>query len=188
MPEVVKEPLEVTPEGGGTPEIVPTPEVKPGESTDPALLLSSLKEEREKRRELQAQLELKEQELLQAKQGNDGADGTEVTALQTQINVLTETLAMKDLVEANPSLKGKEVEFKEFRKTYPGVAIDAVAKLFISENGLTTTARKGLESVGGGGGQPPKEGMSVEDIETLRKTNWRKYQKLLRAGKIKVST
>lgn len=160
---------------------------EPGSQTPPELLLKSLKEERAEKAELKKTISNLQTELTALKQGGENTGNQDVKQLQEQINGLTETLALKDLVETQPLLKGHETEFKEFQKLYPGVDMAAAAKLFISEKGLApNTQRKGLEPLGGGHRQPPKEGLSPEEITNLRTTNYRLYSKLVREGKIKV--
>lgn len=189
MEEVVKNPEEVTPEGGVETVTPTTPETKPGEHTDPALLLKSLQKEREEKRRLEAELEAAQQALL-GLGGEASPDGSsdEGRVLQSQIDVLNEKLVLKETVEKFPVLKGNEADFLEFRKTYPGVAFENIAKLYISEKGLDDgkKTRKGLEPVSGGSRAPVQAALSVEDIEDLRKNDYRRYQKLLREGKIKI--
>lgn len=184
--EVVKDPSEVTPDADGAPAGAPITDPEPGEKTDPKLLLKSLQDEREKKKLLEKQLADKEQELLEAREGTEGVSSAKVEKLQGQIDVLNETLSLRDIVDAQPLLKGHESEFNEFRKAYPGVDMAAAARLFISEKGLAPATRKGLEPNGGGPRVPLKEGLSAEDVEDLRKNDHRKYSKLVREGKIKL--
>ncbi len=163
-----------------TPAVVVPDDTLPGEKTPPHLLLKSLQEERDKVTKLEGELKIAKE--------NGGASSPEVQQLQSQINDLNETLAVRDVVDANPVLKGKEADFKEFRKSYPGVSIEAAAKLYVSEKGLGSTARKGLEQHTGGTREVPKQGYTAEDIADLRKNNWKLYQKLLREGKIVVQS
>jgi hypothetical protein len=184
-PVVVKDPAEVTPTGEDVVVTTP-PDPLPGEKTDPVLLLDSLQKERDKRKTAEDALAQAKADLLKAQEGNGTASKEEVETLQGQIDVLTENLALKDLVEAHPVLKGHESEFTEFCKAYPGVTKDAAVKLFISEKDLEPTKRKGFAPVTGGPREPLKEGYSAEEIADLRKNDFRRYSRLVREGKIKV--
>lgn len=156
-------------------------ESQAGSKTDSALLLKSLHEEREKRREL-------EQRLLEKEaQPEPDAFSDEGKVLKHEIDSLKESIVLKDLQEKHPALKDKSSEFDEFRKDYPGVSLEKVSKLFLVEKDLLEQPeRKGLEKTTGGARNVPPVGMSTEDITQLRTTNFRKYLKLVQEGKIKV--
>ncbi len=153
-----------------------------GSKTDSALLLKSLQEEREKRRELE--------QILAEKQTVPEPDifSDEGKILKDEISQLKESIALKELKDKFPALKDKSSEFDEFRKEYPSVPLEKVSKLFLAEKDLldTTPERKGLEKQSGGGRTVPQAGMSVDDISKLRQTNFRKYLELTKAGKINV--
>lgn len=160
-----------------------------GEKTDSALLLKSLQEEREKRREAEAEkLRLEEQLLAKNTLDDDDVFSDEGKALQHQIVSLNEKLELREVGEKYPVLKDKVSEFNEFRKNYPNIGMEKIAKLFLSENDLTetVTVRKGLEPVSGGSRQAPQTGMSSDEVSNLRNTNFRKYSQMVREGKIKV--
>lgn len=150
-----------------------------GSKTDSALLLESLREEREKRRELEQKLQEKELESPEV-------FSDEGKALQKQILALQEEVKLKDAIGKFPALRDKADEFTEFKKLYPGVGTDQVAKLFLVENNLleTTPPRKGLEKTTGGSRIAPKTGISKEDVETMRTTNFRKYMQMVKDGKL----
>ncbi len=156
-----------------------TPQEVAGSKTDSALLLESLREEREKRRELEQKLQ--EKELDSPEVFSD-----EGKALQKQILALQEEIKLKDALAKFPALKDKTDEFAEFKKSYPGVGTDQVAKLFLSENNLieAPAPRKGLEKTTGGSRIAPKTGISKEDVESLRTTNFRKYMQMVKDGKL----
>ncbi len=158
-------------------------EVQAGSKTPPNLLLESLQEEREKRRKA-------EQALIdyQNTQGSDDVFSDEGKALQQKIDSLNEKLELKEIREQFPVLKDKSSEFSEFRKDYPGIGLEKVAKLFISENNLVEApaTRKGLERSSGGGRIPVDTGQSEEDVAKIRTENPRKYREMLKEGKIRI--
>lgn len=168
---------------------------KPGEKTDPALLLESLKDEREKRR-LAEDAKIKAEADLQALQdalasGDQLSEEgkvlkSQITTLEEQIASLNQDKVFSNLQVKYPALKDKAPEFTEFKKNYPGVGDEEVAKLFLSENNLLVTppTRKGLEQPSGGGRTPQSQGLTVAEVGDLRKNNFRQYLKLVREGKI----
>lgn len=187
----VNQPAPVSDEPVVTQDVTP----KPGEKTDPALLLESLQDEREKRRiaeekEQAARDEIARLEVeLQAKNTPDNdMYSDEGKTLHDQIVTLNEKIEVKELREKFPVLKDKQSEFNEFRKGYPNVDLEKIAKLFLSENGLLDegTPRRGLEPAAGGQRTAPNTGMSEEDVKNLRETNFRKYSQMVREGKIKI--
>jgi hypothetical protein len=163
-------------------EIAVEPEVKAGDKTEPNLLLKSLKEEREKRRILEAELEkanLEKQDVITEAFSDEGK------LLEKQIKVLNETIALKDLSLTYPAITDKRSEFDEFRKDYPGISLDKVAKLFLVENDLLESPkpRMGLEKSTGGGRTAPQTGMTLKEFDGLRTSNFRKYKQILQSGK-----
>ena len=174
----------------------PVPQELPGSKTDSALLLASLKEEREERRREQERARQLEEELLAIKNANTEAESEEGRLLQSQIKELgkkIETIEEQSTLSAlesqYPALKDKRGAFDDFRKDYPRTSLTKVAKLFLSEEGLieSPTPRKGLEEATGGSRMPASAGMSVEDVKTLRETNYKAYMKAVQEGKIKLS-
>jgi hypothetical protein len=180
-PEDIKLPTESTVDETTTDTVVePRETSEPGAKTDPTLLLKSLKEEREKRRKLEEQIE-----LLQTPKEAFSDEGK---LLESKIKELDEKIALNDTIALFPALKDKSSEFTEFKKDYPGVAVDKLAKLFLAEKELLDTApdRKGLEPASGGVRTPPKTGLTSEEVGDMRMNNHRKYMKLLHEGKIKL--
>jgi len=168
---------------------VPTgeaPQPQAGEKTDSALLLKSLQEERDRRRELEVQL----QELSQVPTDNYMSDdevSSKVNALQKRLDSLEEEKSTLEVTAKYPALKDNLDAFNEYKKEYPRHKLENVAKLFLSENDLLDSIpRKGLEPVNGGQRQAPQAGMTVEDVKTLRETNFKKYSKMLQEGKINI--
>ena len=107
--------------------------------------------------------------------------------LESKISSLEDQLALKDLQTTYPDLKGLSNEFNEYRKDYPKHKLENVAKIFLQEKGLLETPiRKGLEKPTGGPRTPISSGMTVDEIKSLRETNFRLYQDMLMKGQIKV--
>lgn len=160
----------------------------PGAKTEPELLLKSLQEERDKRREL-------ETELAKLKEVPDPLVeiySEEGKALQAEIRQIKGALAssqtetkLSKLQNEFPALKDKEIEFKSFISDpeNTGISIERAAKLFLAENNLLQApARKGLEKPTGGVRAPTKVGMTPEEIDELRVSNFQEYSKRIRAG------
>lgn len=178
----------VIPPAGGQP-------VVPGTKTDPALLLQSLQDERDKRRlaeDAKATVEAELQRLKDALASGDTSSEEskilkeQITGLQGQITEITTENTLKDLQVKYPALQGKVSEFKEFRKTNPAGSEESALKVFLAENNLfeTPAPRKGLEVPSGGGRTNTPTTMTHAEVADLRKNNFRLYTKLLREGKI----
>lgn len=173
-------------------EALPTQAVvtptQPGEKTDPALLLKSLQEEREKRRVAEEALE----KALTSNTPSEDVFSDEgkaivdkyVKPLEQTIESLQDQLALKDVHAAYPALKDLTGEFETFRQEYPRHKLENVAKLFLSEKGLLDAPRKGLEKVTGGPRVPVSTEPTAEDKKNLRMNNPRKYEEMLRKGLI----
>lgn len=185
-----------------TPELAPeaiTPAVKapeevitpaPGNKTDPNLLLESLQKEREKRRQLEEELETIKSSTPSEEAFSDEGKLLEkkISQLQSELGEIRQDSAKKDLQIAHPELKDKWTEFEEFR-TLPdnkGMSLRTAAKAYLVENGMFDTQRKGLEKPTGGVRTPLTSGMNAQDVENLRKNDFRKYEKLLMEGKLKI--
>jgi hypothetical protein len=85
-----------------------------------------------------------------------------------------------------PSLKDIRPEFDEYRKKYPLVELESIARLFLSENGMLNQKRKGLERPTGGDKTPVVSGMTSQEAESLRKNSGKKYRDMLKKGQIKI--
>lgn len=198
MTEVVKEQAPTQPAGSETLQtqepaavVTATQATQPGEKTDPALLLKSLQEEREKRK--------RAEEALKVLESNQVPSDTEVYSdegkaivdkfvkpLEREIQTLREQSELKDVYATYPDLKGLSSEFDEYRKDYPRHKLGNIAKLFLNEKGLLESPRKGLEKTTGGPRTPVQTGMTAEDVKNLRTNNPRKYEDMLRKGLIDI--
>lgn len=166
----------------------------PGSKTDPALLLISLKEEREKRRDMEGKIKELEEQLLSSTpvEEEHSHEGMllqkEIQALKSELSGLKEGFIKKDVLMDYPILKDKWSEFEEFCQDSEnkGMGIKTAAKVFLIENGFSVAPRKGLEKPTGGDKTPKPSGMTTEEVKILRETNFRKYQDMLNKGQINI--
>lgn len=189
---------EVVNEGQLTPDPIPTeavvevvPEIKPGEKTDSALLLKSLQEEREKRRQAEADLEAERIRNSQP-QGQVVSDegkllDTKISALESELRVSRQEREMTSVQTKFPAIEDKREEFEQFIADNPGMRLETAAKAFLVENDLLEPVqpRKGLEAAGGGGRAPVPTGMTPEEIDALRVNNYNEYARRIRTGTLK---
>lgn len=166
----------------------------PGSKTDPALLLKSLQEEREKRVDLESQIDDLKQQLSDASNSPDifsdegKALSGKIKTLEGELSSVKGDLARKDILIEYPIIKEKSEDFEKFI-TDPenkGMSLKTAAKAFLIENGLLDIPRKGLERPTGGPRTPTSQKLSTEDIKHLRETNFKKYQEMLEKGLIEV--
>lgn len=135
----------------------------------------------------------KEIEILKAQRSDDDLDGetdSKIAELRIELREIKEQGQMDKLLESYPVLRDKRQEFDDFREEYPGISVDKVAKLFISEKELDTktSKRKGLEVAKGGQRVAPQSGkMSSTDVKRLRETNFKEYMKLIKNGKVEIA-
>lgn len=179
-------------------EVVPP--VQPGSKTEPAELLKSLQEEREKRRLAEEKAKLAEEELNTIKSSvpsESEAWSDEGKVLESKIKSLTSELSevkgeltKKDILIANPQLKEVWQEFEDFRQDpeNKGMNMRTAAKAFLTEKGMLEPKRKGLEAPTGGPKTTPSfETMTADEAKHLRETNYRKYQEMLKKDQIKIA-
>lgn len=194
LKEEVQEPL---PEP--TTDLDQEEDLKAGDKTNPNLLLKSLKDEREKRRELEAREKLlaEELELIKSSTSSDeeiySDEGKvlqkKMKGLEVEVASLRKESAKKDLLIQHPILKEHLEAFEEYQNSpdNKGMSIKTAAKAFLIEKGLMETKRFGLERPTGGDKQPSMSGeMTSADAELLRTTNFRKYQEMLMKGQLKI--
>lgn len=167
-------------------ETVVEPAPLPGEKTESVKLLESLQKEREKRRELETELE-----NLRNQPTADAYSSDEARLLKAEIDRIARELEsnkqndqLKSLQTSYPALKDKGSEFQEYLENNKGMRLEVAAKAFLVENNLfeNPTPRKGLERETGGTRVQPKQGRTEEEVAELRKTNYRKYEQELRKG------
>ena len=174
------------------PEETSKPAPQAGSKTDPNLLLASLKEEREKRKLLEEELEtLKSSNLSEEEVVSDEGRilAGKIKTLEASLDEIRSESAKKDVLIANPILKEKWNEFEEFRSDpeNKGMNLRTAAKAFLVENGLIDVPRKGLERPTGGTKTPlPSGTMTAQEAENLMKNDFKKYQDLIRKGQLKI--
>lgn len=170
-----------------TEEPIITPQ--PGEKTDPALLLKSLHEEREKRRVAEAEAD-RLRTLQDTSQGDMSDEGkhllSKISALETEIEQRKHAEALSTLQTEYPALKDKLADFQDYLAAHETIPMEIAAKAFLVDNNLIAQPRKGLERTTGGSRAPQSTGMTPEDIDTLRTTNYREFKRKLQAGELKV--
>lgn len=167
------------------------PPGKPGEKTDPALLLESLKIEKEKRRLSDEKARLAEEKLNELESSNlseevESDEGkaldSKISQVESKLKTLEKDNLKKDVLIANPVLKEHLSEFEDYLEEpdNKGMNIKTAAKAFITERGLVTTPRKGLEKTTGGDKTAPSTpGMTADEAANLRKTDFKRYQQMI---------
>lgn len=169
-----------------------TKPVQAGDRTDPNLLLKSLREEREKVKRLEEEINTIKSSTLPEIEEAFSDEGklleTKIKNLESKLEILTSESAKKDLQNSNPVFKEKWEEFEAFRQDpeNKGMNLKTAAKAFLVEQEIYETPRKGLEKTTGGPRTPTSTGMTQEEVETLRTTNFRRYQELLKKGQLKI--
>lgn len=162
-----------------------------GSKTDPALLLQSLKEEREKRREAERRAKELEEQISSSTPTDEvySDEGktllSKIQGLETELSGYKTESTRKDVLREYPVLEDKWTEFNEYlaEPENAGMALKTAAKSFLIENGLSiTTKRKGLEKPTGGDKTPKPQGYTFEQMKNLRENDWDKYNKLLKEG------
>lgn len=192
-PAVPTEPVVVPP---ATPTVTPAP-VTPGSQTPPEALLAAVQEERRINALKDTEIARLQEELKNAgspsptvPEGDVFSDEGKIIVdkyvkpLEATIRSLTEQSTLKELIATNPILQSKAQEFADFRKANPEYKLEHAVSVFVSQQGIAQP-RKGLEDGRGGERTPTApEGMTTEEIERLRTTDYRGYQKALMEGKI----
>lgn len=107
-----------------------------------------------------------------------------VAPLQQEINLLQEQIALRDLQTQYPILRETAPEFAEFRRSYPGVKLEAAVKLFMSEKGLSQPPKPGLERPTSGDRTPPKTGMTLAELDDMRVNDARAYEAYIKNNPI----
>lgn len=159
-----------------------------GDLTPDRNLFAALEEERRMRRELETKLKQLENSAPQVDEDELSDEGRllkrHVDSMSDRVRSLEETLEFERTAAKFPELKEASDEFNEFRKEYPTISMEKVAKFFLAEKGVVKTERKGLEKPTGGSKEPVPVGMSKDDVKRLRETNPRRYNHLLKTGKL----
>lgn len=113
---------------------------------------------------------------------------TKISEVENELLTIKEERDLERLYSQYPLLREKASEFSEYRKAeHPRAKLESVAKLYLAEEGLLEPKRKGLENPTGGERAPMVTGMTAEEVEQLRKTNYKKYKEMLVNDQIKFS-
>lgn len=92
-------------------------------------------------------------------------------------------------LEQYPEIAGQENEFREFcmKPSRRGLEMDILAKAFLFDVDKAPAKKRSLLLSGGNGGSsaPKPKPMTADDAKLLRTTNPRKYNQLVKEGKIK---
>jgi len=126
-------------------------------------------------------------EELQGNESSSENEDEEVSGLKTRLSDVESELGQSKLVKKYPQLEESWDDFDKYREDpeNKGMKLETAAKAFLVDKGLLETKRKGLEKVTGGNKAPQTSGMSVEDVENLRKTDGKKYREMVKKGQIK---
>lgn len=112
----------------------------------------------------------------------------EIKATNERIEAFERKESRREAESKYPILKERKEDFDTFleNEEVKNLSLDKASTLFLAENGLLggQTPRKGLEKPTGGSVTPPKQGYSDEELEEMRVKNWRKYEGLIKAGKV----
>lgn len=189
-----------------TEEVVePTQATKAGDKTPPNELLSSLQEERERRRISEIKQKELEEQLLVLTNSSTSTDNevfsdegkalqekfnTRTSALEKQLAEIRQDNATKDLLLENPVLKEHLAEFNEYREDpeNSGMNIRTAAKAFLVDKDLVTTKKRtGLEKPTGSSREPSTVGkMTSAEVRKLRETNYKKYSDMVVKDQIQI--
>jgi chromosome segregation ATPase len=143
-----------------------------GSKTPETQLYKSLREEREKRKELEQRLEVLE----------EGSSPKEESAESLQQNILE--LKLDKFVAQYSALEDKREELNEYIEENSNIPLDKAVNLFRLEKGLIETqpTRKGLEKATAGPKEAPKPKWTPEEIDHMREHEPRKWEKLIDSG------
>src|SRR3990167_3227750 len=155
----------------------------------------ALEEERKKRKEAEELVKELKSSAPSEPEPEEDVFSEEGKALKGDIKALNEKLhslekreARKEVEIEFPILKERKEEFETFLEDEENsrISIRKAAQLFLAEQNLLEEKpkRKGLEKPTGGGQVIPEAKLTAEEIKDMMKNDWKRYEKLLRAGKI----
>lgn len=166
-------------------------EETPGKVEIPQSELDELKKKAEVssqnfERAKKAEDKVKTLESLENNEVSSDYDDEKVEQLQSELSEIKDKLSKKDLLSLYPQLEELWDDFETYRgdEENTGMKLEIAAKAFLIEKGLLGAKRKGLEKATGGK-KIPSSGMSIEDIENIRKNDGKKYREMLKKGLIK---
>jgi hypothetical protein len=133
-----------------------------------------------------AEARVKELELLDNDSSSEFED-EDVNKLKNDVTALQSELGQSKLIKKYPQLEETWGDFEKYQQEpeNAGMKLETAAKAFLVDKDLLGTRRKGLEKTTGGSKVPQSTGMSLEDIENIRKNDGPKYREMLKKGQIK---
>ena len=182
-------------EQGVTPDSPPTPEAEVAETPQPQkppkgfVPYQALEEERAKRKQLEEQIANSAPSEEPEVYSDEGKIlRGDIKSLNEKLHAIERKESRREAEAAYPVLIERREEFDTFLEDDENkrLSLGKAARLFLAEGNLLAPEppeRAGLEKPTGGG-TPPEPSLSNEEIAYLMKNDWKKYEKLLRAGKI----
>lgn len=109
-----------------------------------------------------------------------------IASLEAKLASMETVQTIDKLAVQYPAIKDKQDEFEEFRSEYPGLALEKVAKIFVMEKGYNEqiNPKIGLEKATSGAKSQQKQGLSMDEVKRLRESQPRRYQQMLKDGRI----
>jgi len=134
-----------------------------------------------------AEARVKELELSDTNDSSSEFEDEDVSKLKNDVTALQSELGQSKLTKKYPQLEETWEDFEKYHQDpeNAGMKLETAAKAFLVDKDLLGTRRKGLEKATGGNKAPQTTGMSLEDIENVRKNDGPKYREMLKKGQIK---
>ena len=134
-----------------------------------------------------AEARVKELELSDTNDSSSEFEDEDVNQLKKDFSEIKAELGQSKLVKKYPQLEETWGDFEKYHQDpeNAGMKLETAAKAFLVDKDLLGTRRKGLEKATGGNKAPQTTGMSLEDIENVRKNDGPKYREMLKKGQIK---
>src|SRR3990167_4314778 len=153
------------------------PEAPESQAPEGYVPYSRFKEVNQKAKDLEKQLQdlqvpsTPEEEIVE--------DPSRVDALEKEIK----DLRMDNYLNRYPELNDKREELADFLEENSTLPLERAILLFRAESGMITApSRKGLETTVGGPKTAPAPKWSLEDIDKLRETDEKQWEKRMSAG------
>ena len=190
---------DVTPESSPDTGSQPAPEVvelaeelQPQKPPKGFVPYQALEEERRKRKELEEKLATlapsEEPENNEVFSDEGKILRGDIRSLGDKLRSIEKKESRREVESEFPILKERKEEFDSFLEDEENkrISIRKVAQLFLAQQNLLVQQPKrlGLEKPTGGGQVVPEPKISNEEAEEIRKKDYRKYEQLIRAGKI----
>jgi hypothetical protein len=168
-------------------EVLPQAEPVPGSKTDPALLLKEVHKWRGLARTYKEEAETYKNATTPEVFSDEGKALEAKIDRIAEVVLTTQSEKKREALETTyPALKVRGLEFDEFLTDplYEALPLETAAKVFLAERNLLAkpSPRKGLEKDTGGGRVPTKTGLSPDEIDELRQSNYPEYVKRIKNG------